>query len=919
MGEQKLGGRRIFSEPQAAQYFYPERLEKQTGRTQSDWHRVVVKELMDNALDAAETAGAMPHIRVWMKPDSDSIELGVRDNGPGIPADVIDRILDYRVFASDKAVYRTPTRGQQGNALKTIVAIPYAMGKAESTVWVQALGTRHWITARLDGGGYPKIRCARGASKLSGQGSSVVVLLPSQKSRRWNSGPAMLRVGVRDLLRGYHLFNPHAVVTFEGFGPGSDHGKSKRTWQTKIAETHLPTNTEYRKFMPNDPLVVHWFDIQSFTRLVRAYVREGDDLPLGEFIKKFRGFSSRAKAAAAREMVPKARKLSDLSDGDVAGLFVAMRNAVKEPSHKVLGDPLGEEHLVGALRRIYGAPGDKRSWYSKPIKTTLNGAPAIVEAAVLEVENKLEVLDGGVLRSKGGALFVGLNHSPTYEDPLGEIYFEHPNDNVAASGFGIRGFLKDAKVFGQVESHHVAAVHITAAVPATTDFGKTTLSLDDDDLAEAAAVALWKVSQDIYKEARARERDAARAERDAERRARNRAKPTLNKAEACYEVMWEAYAYSTGDGALPTMARDLYYAVRNRIERYGYDADELAYGYFANIVLPAYRREIQELPLVEYAPRGSLYEPHDGEEVQLGTRSVAEYNFPDYLFDKILYIEKKGRVGILKAAGVDKRHDMALIGGQGYATEAVRKLFESAEEGDYQLFVLHDADRNGYGIARTLREETKRMPGYSVDVIDIGLELADALALGKRPETQTVDSRLDTKVEAELTDLEREYFVGEEHTVTKNGKEKPQWVVKRIELNDLSSPQLVEYVESKLKEKEARGKVVPPEGEMASLAEDLYQEKLRAWVGHAIDETLRTDELKAKMVEQFQERFKLQGARAWVETEFERRDDSKSWRAAVKDTLQAAYAAKHRGALEGAVREYIQEIVVSEAENEDDE
>ena len=49
--------------------------------------------------------------------------------------------------------------------------------------------------------------------------------------------------------------------------------------------------------------------------------------------------------------------------------------------------------------------------------------------------------------------------------------------------------------------------------------------------------------------------------------------------------------FSTGDEALPTLTRDLYYAVRNRIERFGCDADELDYGYFCRI-LPKYRREV---------------------------------------------------------------------------------------------------------------------------------------------------------------------------------------------------------------------------------------------------------------------------------------------------------------------------------------
>lgn len=342
--------------------------------------------------------------------------------------------------------------------------------------------------------------------------------------------------------------------------------------------------------------------------------------------------------------------------------------------------------------------------------------------------------------------------------------------------------------------------------------------------------------------------------------------------------------------------------MRNRIKRFGYDADELSYKYFSQTILPDYRREVRELPKVNYEPRGILYEPHEGgEEVRLGTRSVAEYNFPDYVFDKILYIEKNGRVDILRAAGVDKRHDMALVGGQGYSTEAIRTLFAGAEEGDYQLFVFHDADPDGYSIARTLREETKRMPDHSVDVIDIGLNLEDALALGKEPETFTRRKRLDAAIELGLTEVEREHFVGEER---KDDKGKPYWIAKRVELNDLSSPQLVEYVERKLEESGIRGKVVPPDDALKKRCEAMYREKVGGWVDEAIAELLQSDQLKENLAKEHQERFGLEGAGGWIEEGFER-DRSRSWRAALDKRLKELYKAEHEDDLRDAVRKHI--------------
>ncbi len=70
----------------------------QLGAEPSRWGLVLLKELIDNALDACETAGTAPHIRISLSPDGFIVE----DNGPGIPASTVERSLDYRVRVSDK-------------------------------------------------------------------------------------------------------------------------------------------------------------------------------------------------------------------------------------------------------------------------------------------------------------------------------------------------------------------------------------------------------------------------------------------------------------------------------------------------------------------------------------------------------------------------------------------------------------------------------------------------------------------------------------------------------------------------------------------------------------------------------------------------------------------------------------------------
>jgi hypothetical protein len=413
--------------------------------------------------------------------------------------------------------------------------------------------------------------------------------------------------------------------------------------------------------------------------------------------------------------------------------------------------------------------------------------------------------------------------------------------------------------------------------------------------------ALVAATQILYKEGCQRIKNAHKQARDADRRERQLGK-RIPKVDACFKVMEEAYAYSTGDEALPTSARDLYYAVRNRIERFGYDADELAYPYFSQAVLTRYRHEVRELPKVFYDPRGILYEPHGGRAVNLGTKSVAEYDFPDHVFDKVLYVEKKGRGEVLRAAGFGEKYDMTIVGGEGYATEAIRDLFTNAEEGDYQLFVLHDADPAGYNIARTLREETARMPGYSVDVIDIGLGLEEALAMRKRPETYTRKRELPVSVEAALTEIEREYFTGEEH-VDKNGKK--YWIAKRVELNDLSSPELVEYVEHKLGVMGVRDKVIPPINKLPELSNEMYREQTAGFVKKIVYELVIIDEVVAEITDEFIDEFELQQSRSYIEEGF-RVDDTLSWRDALKDKLLDIQV-EYSDALKEAVREKVVE------------
>jgi DNA topoisomerase VI subunit B len=118
----------------------------QTGHRREQWPLVILKELVDNALDACEEAGIAPAIDVVVNETG----ITVSDNGPGLPTKVVSDILDFSVKVSSREAYVSPTRGAQGNALKTIVAMPYVLDGERGRIEIEAKGVRHLIEMGVD-------------------------------------------------------------------------------------------------------------------------------------------------------------------------------------------------------------------------------------------------------------------------------------------------------------------------------------------------------------------------------------------------------------------------------------------------------------------------------------------------------------------------------------------------------------------------------------------------------------------------------------------------------------------------------------------------------------------------------------------------------------------------------------------------
>jgi len=265
-------------------------LVKQTGHDVEGWPLVVVKEMVDNALDAAEEAGTAPSIEVVVDKDS----ITVQDNGPGIPEETVASIADYATRTSSRAAYVSPTRGAQGNALQSIIPMGFALDGERGETIIESRGVAHrilfWVNPVRQ---TPRIDHERAPSSVK-TGTRITVGWPESAS-------SILEASKDDFLQLVSTFawlNPHLTLSCE--------------WRDSAGEPvrlhSQATDPNWTKWRPNMPTSPHWYDVQRLSRLMAAEIAHAEDkgIPcptVREFVSSFRGLSGTAKTKAIGEAI----------------------------------------------------------------------------------------------------------------------------------------------------------------------------------------------------------------------------------------------------------------------------------------------------------------------------------------------------------------------------------------------------------------------------------------------------------------------------------------------------------------------------------------------------------------------------------------------------------------------------------------
>ena len=317
--------------------------------------------------------------------------------------------------------------------------------------------------------------------------------------------------------------------------------------------------------------------------------------------------------------------------------------------------------------------------------------------------------------------------------------------------------------------------------------------------------------------------------------------------DAAFAVMEAAYQHASGNGKYYANARQIMYAARPLMlaNEPSLSLDGKFSIYFTQVLLKDYLEENCPTWKVVWDARGHLVEPYTKKTVGLGGIEVMQYikgwneNFDEYpkpdidqrvdtsgpvnRFGSVLFIEKEGFTEILKDAEIGRKYDLAMMSTKGLPVKAACDLANAFSEHGVQIYVLHDFDLAGFKIVKTLREGTRMAQG--TDVVDLGLRLADVTGLEDEPvEYKQHKNPAYYLKECGASQEERDFLV--------EGNTNGSWFGRRVELNAMTSDQLIAWLKKKLKNHGVK-KVIPEKDVLASA---YRRAKYLQWIEEQMEE-----------------------------------------------------------------------------------
>jgi DNA topoisomerase-6 subunit B len=323
----------------------------------------VVKELIDNALDATDMHGILPDVKISIEKADEVQEyykITVEDNGIGIPPDVVPYAFGKVLFSSKYVMKQS--RGMYGLGVKMVVLYAQMTTGRPVEVITSRENYRmiYYFKLRIDINKNEPVIIERGAWRKTRDWHGTVVSVTIEGD--W--GRAKQRI--LEYLSRTSIITPYANITLI-------------TPENEIIHYSRVTNA-----MPKPPRESkphpRGIDLEMFKTLINN--NGNGEEPVEEFLtSNFQSIGpSTARAILNLAKIDPYKKLHELTESEIQRLFNIIKSydKYKPPSATSLS-PLGREVLEAGLKRIfepeflYAVTRSPRSY---------EGNPFIVEAAI---------------------------------------------------------------------------------------------------------------------------------------------------------------------------------------------------------------------------------------------------------------------------------------------------------------------------------------------------------------------------------------------------------------------------------------------------------------------------------------------------------------------------------------------------------
>lgn len=692
-------------------------LEKTTGRPACEWDYYIIKELLDNALDADERWGCKHggaptlavdlHYRRVPALDINSLEIAVSNCAP-FPTEELSAFFDLSAYTSSKSHYNYPTRGHQGNALKTILGIPYALRHYHYGDYanlhkplVIETGEQSWLVT----------------FDIDERQQQVQVRTPSPELLNPPHPGTRIRVGIdrfaqpeprtlEELLawaQRFALLNPHATFTWR-----VKMGKEQIAWE-------FPADPAWNNLFRNTAPIL-WYEYSQVRDLLLALERSyGEAYPLAQVLQEFAGFTLADDPAGTHasdlctrlgfQTLGELKLTSDHHRTLRNSLWPALQHEGRSVAADDLGG-LGEAQVVPTLTAMFeleAPPLYRRIVHDDPED---RAHPFVLELAVARLPN-----------GRQRHIWTGLNHTPTYEDPFYTQTFVL-SERAEAHVLGLDGILDR---YGQTSDTPVLLLlHIICPNLAFQDFSKT--KIDPRPFRDVLVASLHELLTAFTK-----------------------TEEVENLQQTVHALLPLALEKLSPTGERFALAQLLRLVRRLLVEQLQQDGQaDLAEHWLADpsadMRLQGY---IQAFPgalehVIQAEREHFLILPvHPDDHTMLPLRRLDQRVLDEACVNKLLLMADPDLEALFIANGLLTRFDAALLHSEGSFDQSFDALLPHMERLRCPLVLLHHATPSGCLLVERLQARLTEAGQTHLVLHDMGLTPAQGQALGLPPEPTT--------------------------------------------------------------------------------------------------------------------------------------------------------------------------------------